>query len=113
MLYFASRETVSIPIPPQLPRDRVHAIELGHTHISPTAADVQEVNDHLTVQFVDRTANGRGPLDRRPEHRQLAVGQRLESVCILLRSVPQDQVEGCDVYTWDAERSLAGSYARE
>ena len=55
MLYFARRETVPIPIPPQLPRDRAHAIELGHIHISPTAADVQEVNDHLTVQFVDRT----------------------------------------------------------
>lgn len=55
MLYFAIRETIPIGIPHHLPRDRAHALELGHTHIGPTAADVQEVNQYPSVQFVEKT----------------------------------------------------------
>ncbi|KAF7317076.1 hypothetical protein HMN09_00442200 [Mycena chlorophos] len=56
LIYFSRRETVTFRIPPHLPLNREEAIRLGRTQISPTQADVHEVNAHLNERLPEQRA---------------------------------------------------------
>lgn len=55
LVYFSRRETIPFAIPPHLPRNRAHALQLGRRDVVPTQADVIEFNAHKDTKLPPRT----------------------------------------------------------
>jgi hypothetical protein len=55
MLYFSRREIVPFNIPPHLPVNREHAMQLGHFEVGPTQDDVVEFNAHINTKLPPAT----------------------------------------------------------
>ncbi|EGO31272.1 hypothetical protein SERLADRAFT_353830 [Serpula lacrymans var. lacrymans S7.9] len=54
LLYFSRRGVVPLGVPPHLPYNRAHALQLGFNMVGPTQEDIHELNAHKFAKLVPR-----------------------------------------------------------